>query len=184
MTTTRRLSCDDLFTLSSTNLDPWTETYHLGFYAEYLSKFPALALMLEAPGSGRAAAYILGKAEGAGQDWRGHVSAVSVAPAYRRLGLARRLMREAERVSEALYAAFFVDLFVRVSNAPALRMYGRLGYAVFRRILGYYGGGGGVAAEDAFDMRKPCARNAKRKRDCTVPLQRPVRVGTDLWPTT
>ena len=136
-------------------------------------------MLLEAPG-GRVAAYILGKAEGAGEDWRGHVSAVTVAPAYRRLGLARRLMREAERVSEALFRAYFVDLFVRVTNASALRMYQRLGYRVFRRILGYYGG---QTSEDAFDCRKPCTRNARRRRDATLPLPRPVRPH-ELWPTT
>jgi len=193
MTTSRRLSCDDLFGLSATNLDAFTETYHLGFYGEYLAKFPALALALESPGGalggGRAVAYLLGKAEGAGEDWRGHISAVTVAAAARRQGLARRLVREAERVAAACYAAFFVDLFVRVTNAAALRMYAALGYAVFRRILGYYGaapagaGGAGAGAEDAFDMRAPCARNAVRRRDATVPLPRPVRPH-EMWPTT
>jgi len=105
---------------------------------------------------------------------------VSVAPAYRRLGLARRLMKEVEAASAALYRGYFVDLFVRTSNAAALAMYQRLGYAVFRRILGYYGGEAG--AEDAFDMRVACARNAGRRIDCMTPLPRPVR-SHELWPT-
>jgi hypothetical protein len=33
--------------------------------------------------------YMLGKAEGEGKLWHGHVSAVTVAPQYRRLGLAK-----------------------------------------------------------------------------------------------
>lgn len=43
---------------------------------------------------------VLGKAEGAGTNWHGHVSAVSVAPQFRRLGIARVLMDELERISE------------------------------------------------------------------------------------
>jgi ribosomal protein S18 acetylase RimI-like enzyme len=46
---------------------------------------------------------VLGKAEGRAEDWHGHVSAVTVAPQYRRLGLARRLMAELERVSEHMW---------------------------------------------------------------------------------
>ena len=37
--------------------------------------------------------------------------------------------------------AFFVDLFVRASNAVAVGMYERLGYTVYRRVLGYYANG-------------------------------------------
>lgn len=60
--------------------------------------------------------YIMGKAEGSGEQWHGHVSAVTVAPEFRRMGLARTLMRNLEDVSERRHDAYFVDLFVRVSN--------------------------------------------------------------------
>ena len=50
-----------------------------------------------------------------------------------------------EEVSERSYNSYFVDLFVRVSNALAITMYKRFGYAVYRRVLGYYSG-----EEDAF----------------------------------
>lgn len=33
---------------------------------------------------------------------------------------------------------YFVDLFVRASNASAIEMYVRMGYSVYRRIIGYY----------------------------------------------
>jgi N-terminal acetyltransferase B complex catalytic subunit len=46
----------------------------------------------------------LGKAEGRGTDWHGHVTAVTVAPEYRRLGLGERLMSLLEHVSEHVYA--------------------------------------------------------------------------------
>ena len=41
--------------------------------------------------------------------------------------------------------AYFVDLFVRVSNKVAIDMYEKLGYVVYRRVLEYYSGD-----EDAF----------------------------------
>lgn len=80
------------------------------------------------------------------------------------------------------YKGYFVDLFVRTSNTAAITMYQRLGYAVFRRVLGYYGPTASEGAEDAFDMRKACARNASRKIDATVPLRRPIRP-QEMWPT-
>lgn len=43
--------------------------------------------------------------------------------------------------------AYFVDLFVRVSNKVAVDMYTRLGYSVYRRVLEYYSGD---PDEDAF----------------------------------
>ena len=44
----------------------------------------------------------MGKAEGSVQqeEWHGHVTAVTVAPEYRRLGLAARLMSNLEEISE------------------------------------------------------------------------------------
>jgi N-terminal acetyltransferase B complex catalytic subunit len=44
----------------------------------------------------------MGKAEGKGEEWHGHVTAVSVAPNYRRLGLAGYLMHHLEQVSEKM----------------------------------------------------------------------------------
>ena len=43
---------------------------------------------------------VLGKVEGKGDNWHGHVTAVTIAPEYRRLGLAKRLMDSLEHVSE------------------------------------------------------------------------------------
>ncbi len=69
------------------------------------------------------AGYVLGKVEGQGKDWHGHVTALAVAPAYRRRGLAGALMDALEGVSAREHNAFYVDLFVRASNAAAISMY-------------------------------------------------------------
>jgi N-terminal acetyltransferase B complex catalytic subunit len=43
---------------------------------------------------------VMGKAEGHGENWHGHVTALTVSPEFRRLGLAATLMAWLEDVSE------------------------------------------------------------------------------------
>lgn len=43
---------------------------------------------------------VMGKAEGHGESWHGHVTALTVSPEFRRLGLAATLMAWLEDVSE------------------------------------------------------------------------------------
>jgi N-terminal acetyltransferase B complex catalytic subunit len=38
---------EDLFRISACNLDPLTETYNIGFYLEYLNKWPELCQVVE-----------------------------------------------------------------------------------------------------------------------------------------
>jgi ribosomal protein S18 acetylase RimI-like enzyme len=75
-----------------------------------------------------------GKAEGQNKLWHGHVTAVTVSPEYRRLGVASNLMAFLEEVSQDIYNAYFVDLFVRVSNQLAQVMYNGLQYTVYRQV--------------------------------------------------
>jgi N-terminal acetyltransferase B complex catalytic subunit len=48
---------------------------------------------------------VLGKAEGEGKLWHGHVTAVTVAPECRRLGLATKLMHILEETTEKVYVS-------------------------------------------------------------------------------
>jgi ribosomal protein S18 acetylase RimI-like enzyme len=103
--------------------------------------------------------YIMGKAEGMGENWHGHVTALTVAPEFRRIGLAQvfccscaplhvcfrffcacmhvarpdenvqHLMNELEDISEKKHNGYFVDLFVRRSNILAINMYNKFGYS-------------------------------------------------------
>ena len=57
---------------------------------------------------------VMGKAEGRGEDWHGHVTAVTVAPEYRRLGLAEHFMSFLEEVSEKKYA--FISFFTLAAD--------------------------------------------------------------------
>ncbi|KAF9447585.1 N-acetyltransferase [Macrolepiota fuliginosa MF-IS2] len=185
MSVLRPFKASDMFKFNNINLDIWTETYGIGFYLSYLSRWPDLCCVQEAP-SGRMMSYgtspqrplytththtrpytVLGKAEGMGPEWHGHVTALTVAPEYRRLGLARKMMNLLELVSDEIYKGFFVDLYVRCANKVAIEMYEGMGYSVYRRVREYYGslgvGKGGRDEEDAFDMRKPLSRDPNRR---------------------
>jgi len=166
MSILRPFKATDMFKFNNINLDIWTETFGIGFYLNYLSRWPDLCCVQEAP-SGRMMGYVLGKAEGTGVEWHGHVTAITVAPEYRRLSLARKMMSLLEMVSEEIYKGFFVDLYVRCTNSVAIDMYEKMGYSVYRRVREYYGtlgiGKGGKDEEDAFDMRKPLPRDVNRR---------------------
>ncbi|KAK9146670.1 hypothetical protein Sjap_006573 [Stephania japonica] len=110
---------------------------------------------------------VMGKVEGQGESWHGHVTAVTVAPDYRRQQLAKKLMNMLEDISDKIDKAYFVDLFVRASNMPAIKMYEKLGYVIYRRVLRYYSG-----EEDGLDMRKALSRDVEKKS--IIPLKRPV----------
>ncbi|SGZ22141.1 BQ5605_C022g09435 [Microbotryum silenes-dioicae] len=190
MSLLRPFSACDQFAFNAINLDLWTETYGVGYYGHYLSTWPDLFTVVEsAGGKGRRDAsrgiggeggglmgYVMGKMEGRGEEWHGHVSAITVSPAHRRLGLASMMMELLERVSDQQHAFLYghytdlqrglvedVDLFVRVSNNLAIGLYEALGYIVYRRVKKYYGGGPGQADEDGFDMRKPMSRDRQHK---------------------
>ncbi|XP_035170441.1 N-alpha-acetyltransferase 20 isoform X2 [Oxyura jamaicensis] len=198
MTSLRAFTCDDLFRFNNINLDPLTETYGIPFYLQYLAHWPEYFIVAEAPG-GELMGYIMGKAEGsvAREEWHGHVTALSVAPEFRRLGLAAKLMELLEEISEKK-GGFFVDLFVRVSNQVAVNMYKQLGYSVYRTVLEYYSASNGEPDEDAYDesnmkykgcgqtatvvadffslaidMRKALSRDTEKKS--IIPLPHPVR---------
>lgn len=167
MTTLRQFTCDDLFRFNPVNLDPLTETYGVPFYLQYLARWPEYFLVAESP-SNEIMGYIMGKAEGSGENWHGHVTAVTCSPTHRRLGLAGRLMAALEEISERK-RCYFVDLFVRVSNQVAITMYRNLGYTVYRTVLQYYSG---EVDEDAFDMRKALKMDKEGKS--VIPLKKPV----------
>ncbi|KAF3040271.1 N-terminal acetyltransferase [Didymella heteroderae] len=193
MATIRPMRPDDLLKFSSTNLDHLTETYNIGFYLEYLTKWPELCQVIEGI-DGQIEGYILGKLESSPYlspiepyepvqatklqpnylPWHGHITALTVAPSARRLGHATALSTALERSSDAA-GGWFVDLFVRASNEGAQELYRKMGYSVYRRVVDYYNDG-----EDAFDMRKPLSRD--KGRDTVREGGEEFRVGAeDVW---
>lgn len=115
----RPFRATDLFEFNSVNLDHWTETYSISYYLSYLATWPDLSYTQLSPG-GTIMGYVIGKAEGqdpgprgsaslgrAGKESKerhGHVTAITVAPEYRRLGVAKGLMALLERASADVYS--------------------------------------------------------------------------------
>ncbi|CEL99543.1 unnamed protein product [Vitrella brassicaformis CCMP3155] len=157
MVTIRLLSVDDLFKFNNVNLDAFTETFRTDFYLHYLTNWPECCVVAATPDD-TIAGYIIGKVEGSNDSWHGHVTALSIAPDFRKTGLAQRLMAYLEDVCDRIHGCFFMDLFVRPSNTVAVRFYRKLGYVVWRVVSGYYSG-----SEDAYDMRRPLARDRDGK---------------------
>jgi N-terminal acetyltransferase B complex catalytic subunit len=84
------------------------------------------------------------------------MTALTITPSARRLGLATKLCSAMEQQCDA-NNAWFVDLYVRADNTVAQALYRKMGYSVFRRVVGYYDDN-----SDAFDMRKPLSRDKER----------------------
>lgn len=79
----------------------------------------------------------------------GHVTSLAVLDGFRRRGLAQALMQQLHHHMESCYDVKSVGLHVRVSNAPAARLYNSFGYVVAEVIPAYYQDG-----EDAYLMKK------------------------------
>ena len=96
--------------------------YNLPFYMQYLGKWPEYFSLAEDT-HGRMMGYsklplfflvfflallnqhatVMGKVEGKNESWHGHVTAVTVAPEYRRLAVGKKLMTMLEDISEKVY---------------------------------------------------------------------------------
>ncbi|TIA91569.1 hypothetical protein E3P99_00983 [Wallemia hederae] len=135
MTTIKAFKSTDILSFNKINLDYWTETYSISFYQQYLIKWPDLCISLTHPDSSLMG-YLFGKIEGRGMDHHGHVTALSISPTHRKIGLASQLMKQFEHLSSILSPTYFIDL----------------------RVVGYYGD-----QEDAYDMRKALPRDVNKE---------------------
>ncbi|CAK7204126.1 N-alpha-acetyltransferase 20 [Sporothrix eucalyptigena] len=169
----RRFQPSDLNKLAKCNLDRYTETYELSFYLQYYATWPALFQVAE-DADGNIIGYIMGKLESSPDEykfsehylpWHAHITAITIAPEARRLGIGRLLSEQLEAAADA-NDAWFVDLFVRVTNEKAISFYKSMGYSVFRVVKEYYGDHSTDPtkdSEDAYDMRKAMKRDVKKE---------------------
>lgn len=162
MSTLRPFSIYDMFKFNNVNLDILTETYHTNFYGLYIATWNEYCITSE-NSQGIIEGYILGKVEGKEKKHHGHVTAVTVAPQFRKQGLAKKLMNILEDVTTNMHDAYFVDLFVRSSNKVATKMYERMGYNIYRIIDKYYSEDTNQPAEDAYDMRKSMPKDVSKE---------------------
>lgn len=97
--------------------------------------------------------------------WHAHITALTVAPEARLLGIGKILTDQLEAAAD-VNDAWFTDLFVRCSNHRAITFYEGLGYSVFRVVVAYYADHAtdpSKGSEDAYDMRKSMKRDKDSK---------------------
>ncbi|GMK56235.1 hypothetical protein CspeluHIS016_0300750 [Cutaneotrichosporon spelunceum] len=145
----RQATIDDLLGMQNANLLNLPENYTFKYYLYHALTWPELSYVAVDP-AGRIVGYILAKMEeDPASEPSGHVTSISVLRPYRRLGLANRLMKQAQQAMVAHYNAAFITLHVRKSNRAAISLYrDALGFEVHAMEKGYYADG-----EDAYGMR-------------------------------
>ena len=153
MFTLRRFQPDDLEKVIHINQVCLPENYSTYFFMELHERYPETFIVAEV--AGEVVGYIMCRIETGLPDFgllgitkRGHVISIAVLPEYQRKGIGEALIREA-MVHMRLYKAKDCYLEVRVSNAPAIDLYKKLGFDTSRTVHGYYADG-----EDAAIMTR------------------------------
>mmetsp|Transcript_22664 Transcript_22664/g.25223 ORF Transcript_22664/g.25223 Transcript_22664/m.25223 type:complete len:179 (-) Transcript_22664:147-683(-) len=152
--TIRRIRTEDLFRVQHRNLTCLPENYQMKYYFYHILTWPQLSYVAEDT-KGRIVGYVLAKMEDKqdedDKDWQphGHITSIAVMGSYRKLGLATKLMRQAQYSMVECYHAHYVSLHVRRSNRAALHLYSiALAFETYDIEEGYYADG-----EDAFAMK-------------------------------
>lgn len=171
MTSIEPFEASDLLKLNEINLDIFTENFPIEFYFEYLILWPSL-FFKSTELSTKISGYMMGKTEGKGNEWHSHITAVTISPNFRRVSLASQLCQVLETITDSKqHEVNFIDLFVKCNNDLAIKLYEKLGYSVYRRVVGYYNSvkdGYPKSCnklnddKDAYDMRKSMKRDMNR----------------------
>jgi len=140
---------DDLMQMQHTNLTCLPENYQMKYYFYHLLSWPQLSYVAEDQ-KGRIVGYVLAKMEEDTEEPHGHITSLAVLRSYRKMGLATKLMTQAQHTMVEVFGANYVSLHVRRSNRAALSLYrDTLKFATHEVEEKYYADG-----EDAFAMRK------------------------------
>ncbi|KAJ2719401.1 N-alpha-acetyltransferase 10 [Coemansia sp. Benny D115] len=165
MITIRQARAGDEIGMQHCNLTNLPENYQMKYYLYHLATWPELSYVAETE-NGRIVGYVLAKMnddEGAelNPPLDGHITSLSVMRSYRRLGLAERLMNQAQRAMVEIFGSKKVSLHVRVSNMAAFSLYKHtLKFEVDHTEEKYYADG-----EDAYAMKKDLENLYKTEMD-------------------
>ncbi|MGC8597210.1 MAG: GNAT family N-acetyltransferase [Thermocladium sp.] len=150
----REFSLRDLQSVTYINRAVLPENYPDFFFVEHHMNFPKSFIVAEL--GGKIVGYVMTRVEFGWSNLRrggvarkGHIVSIGVLPEARRLGVAYNLMIRSMRAMKRFYNASEVYLEVRVSNAPAIGLYTKLGYKIVSTLRGYYQDG-----EDAYIMAR------------------------------
>lgn len=166
MTTIRDLSLNDLFTFNRIALDALTVVYSLSYYINKIIGFPELAKVAIAPNNqmvGFVFGHRVSKENGKvlapmvppPENIRGHVCCLSIETDFRRLGIARTLMKNFIESLE-MHKDWFVALYVRCKNSCAIQLYESMGFFVSQWFPNFYDD------DHGYEMRLPLARDVNR----------------------
>ncbi len=155
----RLLQPSDLPLIQHANLENLPENYFLKYYLYHAMTWPQLsyvAVDVSRPAKTaydypKIVGYVLAKMEEEPADGvqHGHITSLSVMRTHRRLGIAEKLMRQAQLAMVETFGAHYVSLHVRVSNRAAIHLYcNTLGFHNETTEAKYYADG-----EDAYSMR-------------------------------
>ncbi|KAJ1918239.1 N-terminal acetyltransferase A complex catalytic subunit ard1 [Mycoemilia scoparia] len=137
--------------MQNCNLHNLPENYQMKYYLYHGLSWPHISFVAKNE-KGRVVGYVLAKIdeENSSDSPHGHITSLSVFRSYRRLGLAKRLMIQAERAMVEVYGVDHVSLHVRKSNKAAFSLYkNSLEFTVDHEEAKYYADG-----EDAYAMKK------------------------------
>ncbi|KAI7823137.1 N-alpha-acetyltransferase 11-like protein [Kickxella alabastrina] len=153
MITIRQATAGDEIAMQHCNLTNLPENYQMKYYLYHFATWPQLSFVAENE-NGRVVGYVLAKMNNDEKDveppLNGHITSLSVMRSYRRLGLAERLMSQAQRAMVEVYGSKCVSLHVRVSNTAAFSLYKKtLKFEIDSTEAKYYADG-----EDAYSMKK------------------------------
>jgi N-alpha-acetyltransferase 10/11 len=139
--------------MQDANLHNLPENYNLKYYLYHGLTWPQLLYVAE-DHKKRVVGYVLAKMDdeddGKTKVPHGHITSLAVCRSHRKMGIATKLMKAANRAMKESFGAHYVSLHVRESNRAAFHLYNvTLGYKIHDVEEGYYADG-----EDAYDMRK------------------------------
>ncbi|KAH8960051.1 hypothetical protein BDL97_06G109800 [Sphagnum fallax] len=145
----RQAKVDDLLSIQSVNAICLPENYRLNFYMNHVLSWPQLLYVAEDYDK-KIVGYVLGSLDEESAVCHGQIASLAVLRTHRKLGLATKLMKSAEKAMQEVYGAQSVSLHVRKNNKAAFRLYTeKLGYKIKVFEAAYY-----RDREDAYEMIK------------------------------
>eukprot|EP01119_Soliformovum_irregulare_P018741 TRINITY_DN57_c0_g1_i1.p1 TRINITY_DN57_c0_g1~~TRINITY_DN57_c0_g1_i1.p1 ORF type:complete len:230 (+),score=57.94 TRINITY_DN57_c0_g1_i1:48-737(+) len=149
MISIRRATVEDLPVMQATNLCCLPENYQMKYYLYHLLSWPQLSYVAE-DHKGNIVGYVLAKMEEDAEEPHGHITSLAVLRSHRKLGLATKLMTQAQKSMLETFDSNYVSLHVRKSNRAAFRLYSEtLAFKIDEIEAKYY-----ADNEDAYAMRK------------------------------
>ncbi|KYQ93649.1 N-acetyltransferase [Tieghemostelium lacteum] len=146
MVSIRNCTVADLIAMQNANLTCLPENYQLKYYLYHYLTWPQLSFIAEDENS-KLVGYVLAKIDE--QDpKRGHITSLAVLRSHRKLGIATKLMKQAQNALLEVFDADTVSLHVRKSNRAAFSLYHEiLNFQIQEIEKQYYGD-----KEDAYSM--------------------------------